>query len=177
MKSWSHERHVLPSLFYNVSVRPLADRFWEKVERNDGCWLWQGAMTSKGYGAIGAGGRGGKMLVASRAALILSGVEVPNDAFVCHTCDNRRCVNPAHLYVGTASDNNRDTVARNPAVRRRHALTGDRIRAGLKRHWDANRTTHCRNGHPFDEVNTACYSGKRRCRACERDRMRERRSR
>ena len=157
--------------------RPLADRFWEKVDRTDGCWLWTGGKTSDGYGAIGAGGKGGKMLPAHRAALIVVGVDLADDALVCHTCDVRNCVRPDHLYVGTFATNNRDTLARNPAIRKRHALTGERIRAGLRRYWDAHRTTHCRSGHPFDETNTAWYSGKRRCRACLRDKARVRRSR
>lgn len=98
-----------------------------------------GARTGDGYGAIGAGGKGGKMLPAHRAALILSGVDVPDDALVCHTCDNRSCVRPDHLYVGDWSSNNRDTVARNPAVRRRHPDTGAHISAGLRRYFDSKK--------------------------------------
>lgn len=122
------------------------------------------------------------MLVAHRAALVLSGVAVPDDAVVCHRCDVRACVRPSHLYVGTFSDNNRDTLARNPKARLRRPGSGEAIGAGLRAHYSANprsnheaQKTHCPQGHPYDEANTYWFHGtKRMCRACNRERQRER---
>src|SRR5690242_7086979 len=49
-------------------VRPLAERFWEKVQKSDGCWLWSGATNPAGYGNIGSGGHNGRPLLASRVS-------------------------------------------------------------------------------------------------------------
>jgi hypothetical protein len=91
-------------------VRPLADRFWEKVspEPNTGCFLWTGTLVD-GYGAIWSGVR---MVRASRVAWSLTHGRVPDELLVCHTCDFPPCVNPAHLFLGTGRDNSQDMVAK-----------------------------------------------------------------
>lgn len=89
-----------------TAIRPLADRFWEKVDKrgtND-CWEWQGALDRKGYGEIKAG-RSRKIVRAHRLAWILEHGECPNDLLVCHQCDNPKCCNPHHLFLGTFQDN------------------------------------------------------------------------
>jgi hypothetical protein len=120
--------------------RPLADRFWPKVDKSGDCWLWRGAVTRSGYGAIGAGGKGGKMLPAHRASLMLSGVALTAADLACHRCDVKLCVRPAHLYVGTWSTNNHDTSTRNPRSHLRHPDTGAHISAGLRVYQDARRS-------------------------------------
>jgi len=97
----------------------LAARFWLYVDRlgPDECWPWTGAQSAgDGRGYIGLGGGSHRMMRASRIALALAcDVDpdaIPSDFFVCHTCDNPNCVNPAHLYVGTALDNAQDCVKR-----------------------------------------------------------------
>lgn len=80
-------------------------RFWSKVAilSNNECWNWLAGETRGGYGKFYLNG---KTLVSSRVAFEISNnITVPKGAFVMHTCNNRRCVNPAHLISGTHQQN------------------------------------------------------------------------
>lgn len=93
----------------------LAERFWNKVTivgDDDSCWPWTGALTGNGYGKIREGGRGSRFLGAHQAAVLLDGREIPPGMDVMHSCDNRPCVRPSHLVVGTRSENLLDSVAK-----------------------------------------------------------------
>ena len=85
-------------------MKTLDERFWEKVRVGDGCWEWQAALNSKGYGSIGYKG---KVWLASRVSALLAGMDIEGK-HVCHHCDNPNCVRPGHLFVGTHQDNMRD---------------------------------------------------------------------
>lgn len=91
-------------------------RFMSKVAKVDsGCWLWQGAIIkSTGYGRFGL--TGGFVEYAHRAAWKLFKGLIPEKMFVCHTCDIRNCVNPDHLFIGTAKDNMRDASRKGRCV-------------------------------------------------------------
>jgi hypothetical protein len=108
-------------------------RFWRKVKVNlAGCWEWQGALSDSGYGVFDRGNR--KYISPHRFAWELyTGALPPDGIFVCHKCDNRKCVRKDHLFLGTQSDNMRDCRGKgrmNQTCGERHAyakLTNEQV--------------------------------------------------
>ena len=96
-------------------LKPFPQRFWDKVRETEQCWEWQGARATNGYGHFAT--RTGQFVSAHRLCWMLVFGEIPEGLLVLHTCDNRRCVNPKHLFLGTHSDNNLDMYRKG---RRRH---------------------------------------------------------
>ncbi len=88
-----------------------ADRFWSKVEKTEGCWIWRGSFRSQKI-RRGAFWIAGKRHVAYKVAYSLANnIQDFAGLFVCHKCNNPECVRPDHLYLGTHQDNMNDRKA------------------------------------------------------------------
>ena len=138
---------------YNtIIVTPeLVSRFESKVVRDDcmtnGCHIWTAGRHKNGYGHMKVKT---KTLIASRVSYVIYKGEIPHGMQVCHRCDNPPCVNPAHLFIGTGSDNMNDCVTK-----------GRNVNASK---------THCPEGHEYAGDNLRIHKdGLRRCFTCRKN--------
>lgn len=90
-----------------LRARSIEERFWEKVNKTDGCWLWIGAKTRDGYGQIKRY-QNLSNFRAHRLSWEIHNGPIPDGLDVLHNCDNPPCVRPDHLWLGTDADNMRD---------------------------------------------------------------------
>ena len=97
-------------------------RFWGRVDKSQGCWIWTGMRSEKGYGRLISDG---KRVRAHRVAWELdNGIPVPPGLDVLHRCDTPPCCNPAHLFLGTQAENLADRDRKGRAVYRRGTNNG-----------------------------------------------------
>ena len=94
--------------------RPLIERLESRLRQDSltGCLIWTGTVDRRGYGKIGAGGRGGKSLAAHRVAWEFANGPIPDGAWVLHRCDVPACCNPSHLFLGDSAANVADMVSK-----------------------------------------------------------------
>lgn len=104
-----------------IKRKTLEEKFWRNVKKGDSCWYWKASRPGFGYGRVSHLKR---WYSSHRLSWLIHFGKIPTGLFVCHHCDNPGCVNPSHLFTGTASDNMQDMVSK-------------------KRHpWGINRVSH-----------------------------------
>jgi hypothetical protein len=125
----------------------------KKVRRlKSGCCNFTGAISKYGYGVVGFNG---KVIGAHRAMYLATFGEFDRSLCVCHRCDNRKCINPNHLFLGTHMDNIHDMISKG----RRKYRNGQTNAMAL---------THCYRGHEFTpETTTLNKKGHRSCKICQ----------
>jgi len=130
--------------------RSMAERFWEKVEKTEGCWIWHASKDKDDYGFFGINSR--IVLLAHRVSYELGKGRIPNNKELDHVCRNHSCVNPNHLEAVTHKEN----------MLRGNGWSGRNVRK-----------THCPKGHPLVEGNLVVHRlkyGHRECKICHSER-------
>lgn len=127
----------------------LVKRFANKINFSSprGCWEWDGARNSGGYGYFSVNG---KQERATKVSYFLANGQFNNDLCVCHRCDNPSCVNPAHLFLGTKKDNTQDMLVKGRGANQNKGKT------------------HCKNGHVLEGNIYISNKGHRTCILCKK---------
>lgn len=163
-KHWWRQHHGKPIEKKSHFEKLTHERFWDlaDVRADDECWEWKGGTRGNNGIQYGTFWVGGKHMSAHRYSWMIQNGPFPEGGdtrgmCVCHSCDNPLCVNPAHLFLGTHTDNMQDKIGKG--------------RCGQ------SAKTHCPNGHEYTNENTyVTRKGGRQCRTCTRLREQERRN-
>ncbi len=115
MSWWSRPSGPIDSQYNRIYAclmkKSTPESFWRKVKKSDGCWIWMASRNKpSGYGQVGYQG---KHTSAHRLSYYLSYGDIPSGMCVCHKCDNPFCVRPDHLFLGSPTDNMRDSSVKN----------------------------------------------------------------
>lgn len=115
MSSNASESFYSTTFKINIKQSDIS-KFWSRIDvkAETECWTWMCGKSRLGYGKMSIGK---KCIRAHRFALVVSGVEIPENMCACHSCDNPSCCNPKHLWVGSQSDNQKDRAAKGRSSR------------------------------------------------------------
>ncbi len=134
-------RYCSRACHFKDRTRPIAERFWCKVDKSGSCWNWTASLNSKGYGQLMM--TGGRPSLAHRIAWELTNGPIDGGVHVLHRCDNPLCVNPDHLFLGNQRDNMTDMVSKDRHARgqrRKNAkLTESKVREIRQLHANGQR--------------------------------------
>lgn len=117
----------MPPGIYKRKPRPFRERFEKKIGDMTDCWEWIGTKSATGYGQFFMQG---KLEQAHRASWKIYNGKIPKGKCVCHGCDNRLCVNPYHLWLGTQADNVKDMMEKGRGIKASSENNG-----GVKLSW------------------------------------------
>ena len=131
--------------------RTAKQRFESKINKTQSCWLWVGSINSRGYGQFW---ENKKSYQAHRYSWSIYVGEIPNGLYICHKCDVKECVNPAHLFAGTPSQNMQDCIQK-------------------KRFSCPSIKGFCKKGHPYIGENILVTKKQTLCRTCQNMRARK----
>ena len=147
---------IFPSLEVQSRIKRAV-----KIDPISGCWVWQRTRCTGGYGQISSKlfGRVSRNQIrhisAHRASWLGFKGDIPGRLWVLHRCDNPPCVNPEHLFLGTALDNTHDAIAKG-------RMNSPEIRARIS---SSKTKTHCIRGHQYPEAPPGTWH---RCPPCAR---------
>lgn len=147
---------MFPSALSDVLLDIMTTaRFWDKVSvaGEADCWEWTASRYHTGYGRMRVTSSTGTAhnITAHRLSWIMHVGPIPSGRVLCHRCDNRACVNPKHLFLGTQHDNIHDAIKKGRA-RPTFRYVG-----------------RCRKGHAYTPENVILHNGYEECRQCKSD--------